>query len=149
MQPPRYIAPPLVAALLLASCGGAESPPTASPLLRGGKGAPVTASLVPAARLARRFAVAYARSAYQRRPPRLPGATAALTRRFGLAAAKVPPSRRHLRPRATAVGLELAGATTLRGNVEVSDGRSRPFSVGFTLRKRAWGWRVISASPPG
>ena len=73
----------------------------------------------------------------------------ALTRHLGQAAARVPPSRRHLRPRARHIVLELAGSITLRGSVEVGDGRSPPFSVGFTLRKGASGWRVVSASPPG
>lgn len=150
MHPPRYIALPLATALLLSGCGsGAQDPPGASPLLGGAKAAPLAADLEPAARLARHFAYAYARSAYRRHPPRLPGATSALTRHLAQAAARVPPSRRHLRPRARRIALELAGATALRGSVEVGDGRSPPFSVGFTLRKGASGWRVVSASPPG
>jgi len=150
MHPHRYIALSLVAAALIAGCdSGRQDPPGASPLLRGAKGAPVAGELALAARLARRFAHAYARSAYRRRPPRLPGATDALTRHLGQAAARVPPSRRHLRPRARHIVLELAGSITLRGSVEVGDGRSPPFSVGFTLRKGASGWRVVSASPPG
>jgi hypothetical protein len=149
--PAPYIALSLAAGLLLAGCGsGGEAPPAASPLVRGTKPASVAAAaLAPAARLARRFASAYARSAYLRRPPRLPGATDALTRHLAQAAAKVPPSRRRLRPRARHIVLKPADATTMQGSVEVGDGRSRPFSVAFTLRNGASGWRVVFASPPG
>jgi hypothetical protein len=123
---------------------------TGTSLLSGAQGSAVAAEQrAAAARVARRFATAYARSAYRRRPPPLPGASAALTRRLALAAAKVPLARRRLRPHPLAIVLELDRADTLRGSVEVGDGHSPPFSVGFTLKKRDVGWRVVSASPPG
>ena len=107
------------------------------------------AELAPAARLAQRFANSYARSVYRRRPPRLPGATRALTAQLRQAASRVPPVRRRLRPREVAVDLVPLRPTTLRGSVEIADGRFPVFTVGFTLKKGAAGWRVVSASPPG
>ena len=92
----------------------------------------------------------YARSAYRR-------STAATARRERGAhpsarasrgegpARPAPPSYR-IR---WSIVLELDRADTLRGSVEVGDGHSPPFSVGFTLKKRDVGWRVVSASPPG
>jgi hypothetical protein len=140
----------VVAAGLLVGCGSSQESRSASPLLHGNKGSSnLAADLAPGARLAHRFASSYARSAYRRRPPRLPGATGALTAQLAQAAGRVPPSRRTLRPRAVAIDLARLGPTALRGSVEIADARNPSFTVGFTLRKGAAGWRVVSASPPG
>jgi hypothetical protein len=139
-------------ALLAAVLGGCSSGDTntqvGSPLLSGTRGGSIAAAqLAPAARIARRFAYAYARSIYQRRPPRLPDASAALRRDLLAAASRVPPARRGLHPHALAVTLRPRGAA-LAGVVEIGDGRSPPFSVGFLVRKWSSRWRVISISPP-
>jgi len=130
--------------LLHAGCG-ARAPSTggAPALVVSGRGGSVAAS-----QLAHRFAFAYARSIYRRRPPRLPGATAALRRDLAVAASRVPPARRGLHPRALAVTLRPRGAA-LAGVVEIGDGRSPPFSVGFLIRKQGSRWRVVTISPPG
>lgn len=129
--------------LLHAGCGArAPSSRRASVLVVGGRGGPVAAS-----RLARRFAFVYARCIYLRRPPRLPGATAALSRDLAAAASRVPPARRGLHPRALAVTLWPRGAA-LAGVVEIGDGHSPPFSVGFLVRKQGSRWRVVSISSP-
>jgi len=149
MQLPPPNALLLVVAALLVGCGSSPSSEGPSPLLRGGKSSFAADNLAPAARLAERFANAYAHGVYLRRPPRLPGATAALTARLAQAATRVPRSRRRLHPRAVAIDLVPLGPAGLRGNVEIADGRSPVFTVGFTLRKGPAGWRVVSASPPG
>ncbi len=121
-----------------------------SSLLSGTRGGAIAADqLAPAVRLAHRFATAYAHSVYLRRPARLPGATAALDRDLDAAAARVPPTRRGLRPRALAIALEPRDAATLAGTVEIGDGRSPPFSVGFLVKRRGSRWRVVAISPPG
>jgi hypothetical protein len=149
MQLPASKARLLVVALLLAGCGLGPERAADSSLLHGSKGSHRGADLAPAADLAQRFADSYARSVYLRRPPRLPGATASLTARLAQAATRVPPFRRRLRPRAVAIDLAPLGPAALRGSVEIADGRSPRFTVGFTLKKGAAGWRVVSASPPG
>jgi hypothetical protein len=101
-----------------------------------------------AVRLAHRFADAYARSAYRRQSHRLPGATAAVERHLAAAASRVPPARRGLRPRALALSLRARDARTLDASVEIADGHSPPFSVGFTLKLRGKRWRVVAVSPP-
>jgi hypothetical protein len=104
--------------------------------------------LAPAARLARRFAVAYARCAYLRRPPRLPGATAAVSREIAFAAQRVPPNRRRLRPRLLSLALQPQGVARLSASAQIGDGRSPPFSVGFTVNRVGRRWRVVAISPP-
>ena len=138
----------LLAVALVGCSSGDTNPEARSSLLSGSRGGPVTvAQLAPAARIAHRFAFAYARSIYQRRPPRLPGTAAALRRDLAAAASRVPPARRGLRPRALAVTLR-PRAAALAGVVEIGDGRSPPFSVGFVVRKRGSRWRVVTISPP-
>jgi hypothetical protein len=139
------------AALLSAGCSQPAATSPAHPSLLGGRrGGPLLPQrLAPAVRLARRFANAYARSVYLRRPPQLPGATAALERRLVLAASRVPAARRGLRPRALAVELEPRDASSLGASVEIGDGRPPSFSVSFTLRRRGRRWRVVAISPPG
>jgi len=147
LPPPKALL--VVAIALLAGCGSGPSPDEQSSLLHGSKSTYPGAGIAPAARIAQRFAASYARSVYLRRPPRLPGATPSLTTQLAQAATRVPPSRRRLHPHAVAIDLVPVGPAALRGNVEIADGRSPVFSVGFTLRKGPAGWRVVSASPPG
>ncbi|HKF82091.1 MAG TPA: hypothetical protein VKB23_03925 [Solirubrobacterales bacterium] len=147
LPPPKALL--LAAAVLLAGCGSTPTRDKQPSLLHGDKSGYSASTFAPATRLAQRFASSYARSVYLRRPPRLPGATPALTVQLAQAATRVPPSRRNLRPHAVAIDLTPVGRTALRGNVEIADGRSPIFSVGFTLRRSPAGWRVVSASPPG
>jgi hypothetical protein len=137
-------------AVALVGCSSADTNTQAgSPLLSGTRGESIASNqLAPAARVARRFASAYARSIYRRRPPWLPGVTAALRRDLSAAASRVPPARRGLHPRALAVTLRPRGAA-LAGVVRIGDGRSPPFSVGFLVRKQRSRWRVVTISPPG
>lgn len=159
MHPARHISPcrrragasfglALLALALVGCSSGDTNTQARSSLLSGTRGGPVAAGqLAPAARLARRFAYAYARSIYRPRPPRLPGATAALRRDLAAAASRVPPARRGLHPRALAVTLRPRGAA-LTGVVKIGDGRSPPFAVGFLVRKQGSRWRVVAISPP-
>jgi len=159
MHPARHISPcrrragaSFGLALLAVALVGCSSDDTntqaGSSLLSGTRGGSLAAKqLAPAARVARRFAYAYARSIYQRRPPPLPGASAALRRDLLAAASRVPPARRGLHPRALAVTLRPRGAA-LAGVVEIGDGRSPPFSVGFLVRKLGSRWGVTTISPP-
>jgi len=136
-------------AFLLIGCGEASDHRSPSLLAGGRDASSVTTNLQAGGRLAYRFARAYARTVYRRRPPRLPGTTAELSRRLRQAAAKVPPPRRRFHPGARSITLTPQGAGTLLGKVEIFDGRSPPFSVAFTVERRHSGWRVVSASPPG
>ena len=147
----RFGALPLVALAALSGCSsGQAGAPTGTPLLSGTRGgALATEQLVPAVRLAQRFAAAYARSVYQRRPARLPGASAALRREIAAASSRVPPARRGLHPRALAVSVEPRDARTLAGAVKIGDGRSPPFSVGFLVKRSGGRWRVVAVSAPG
>jgi hypothetical protein len=139
----------LLAVALVGCSSGDTNTKAGSSLLSGTRGESIAAEqLAPAARFARRFAYAYARSIYRRRPPRLPGVTAALRRDLSAAASRVPPARRGLHPRALAVTLRPRGAA-LAGVVRIGDGRSPPFSVGFLVRKQGSRWRVATISPPG
>lgn len=142
----------LPALALAAGCGGASegehSPP--APLLQGEQRSGLDAAdRAAAARLAIRFGRAYARAVYRRHPPRLPGATRALTRRLAQAASRVPASRRALHPRSVGLSLVFTGSVALHASVRIADGHSPPFSVGFTLQRRGDEWRVVAASPPG
>ncbi|HEX3609402.1 MAG TPA: hypothetical protein VHU14_07025 [Solirubrobacterales bacterium] len=160
MHPARHISPcrrragaslglALLALALVGCSSGDTNTQARSSLLSGTRGGPLAAmQLAPAAHLARRFAFAYARSIYRRRPPRLPGTTAALRRDLAAAASRVPPARRGLHPRALAVTLRPQGAAALAGVVKIGDGRSPPFAVGFIVRKRGSRWRVVTISPP-
>lgn len=136
----------LVAAFLPLGCG------TAVPSsLNGGAGFVVgTRGRAPfaGAPLAARFASAYARSAYSPRPPGLPGVTAAVQGALVSAAGRVPPGRRRLRPRLLGLTFTPRGAT-LEASARIGDGRSPPFTVGFTVRRVGHGWRVVAISLPG
>jgi hypothetical protein len=136
--------------LTLAGCSATAHEVSDGPqLLIGGGKVPVTAGLAPAARLAHRFGHAYARTAYRPHPSRLPGATAAVERRIALAASRVPNGRRRLRPYAAKIEIDPRGPSTLLGRVEIADGRSPHFSIGYAIRRRSLGWRVVAISPPG
>lgn len=140
----------LVIGLLQPGCGAsAPSKRPGSEPLAGGKGAVLDPELARGARLAQRFAAAYARSAYRRKPPPLPGAIVAVRRSLLAAAARVPEARHQLHPRARGLALQAHNRTTLAASVRVSDGRFPSFSVGFTVRRVGNRWRVIAISPPG
>lgn len=159
MHPARHISPcrrragaslglALLALALVGCSSGDTNTQARSSLLSGTRGGSLAAmQLAPAAHLAHRFAYAYARSIYRRRPPRLPGTTTALRRDLAAAASRVPPARRGLHPRALAVTLRPRGAA-VTGVVEIGDGRPPPFSVGFLVRKQGSRWRVVTISPP-
>jgi hypothetical protein len=118
-------------------------------MLAGVRGGSMSShQLLGAARLAHRFAFAYARSVYRRRPPHLPGASAALSRHLATAATRVPPVRRARHPRPLALSVEPRGRQ-LRAAVKIGDGRSPVFSVAFTIKRRRSRWRVVAISPPG
>lgn len=144
------IAAPLLV-LALGGCGSSARSSHSERMLLTGTGQDAIASrqLAPAAGLAQRFATAYARGVYHRRPAHLPGVTTALKRDLSAAAAKVPPTRRGLHPRALSVMLEPRSANSLAATVRIGDGHSPPFSVGFLVERRRAGWRVVSISPPG
>lgn len=149
----RRVGASLGLALLAAAVVGCSSSDThteaGSSLLSGTRSGSIAAGqLALAARIARQFADAYARSIYQRRPPRLPGAAASLRRDLLAAASRVPPARRGLHPRALAVTLRPRHAA-LAGVVEIGDGRSPPFSVGFLVQKQGSRWRVTTISSAG
>lgn len=138
-------------AVLCAGCSGSVShfPPSHPSLLVGERGGPMLPDpLGSAVRLAHRFAYTYARTVYRHPPRRLPGATADVERRLVAAANRVPTTRRGLRPWAVALALRPHDAQTLDASVEIADGRSSPFSVGFTLKRRGGRWRVVAVSPP-
>lgn len=137
----------LAVALVGCSSGDHDTAPDTSLLTGMRGGAIATKQLAPAARIAHRFAYAYARSIYWRRPPRLPGTTITLRRDLLAAASRVPPARRGLHPRALAVTLRPRGSA-LAGVVKIGDGRSPPFAVGFLVRRKGSRWRVVAISPP-
>lgn len=142
-------APMLV--LALGGCGSsARSSHFGRMLLTGTRqDAIASRQLAPAARLAHRFATAYARGVYHRRPAHLLGVTTALERDLSAAAARVPPSRRGLHPRALSVTLAPRSANALAATVRIGDGHSPSFSVGFLVKRRGGRWRVVLISPPG
>jgi hypothetical protein len=107
------------------------------------------AQLAPAAEVAERFARAYARVAYLRQPPRLPGATGAVQAHVRASAAHVPPRRRGRNSRAGSIALEPATASSLDASVVVKGEGVPAFAVGFTVRRTQAGWRVTSISLPG
>lgn len=152
MSPPpgRLLALALGSLLLVSGCGpGGHTGPGPSSLVVGRRAASLPrAQLVAAAGTAWRFADAYARSAYVRRPPALPGATASVERAVREAAARVPGSRRALRPRVSGLELRPEGREVV-ASLRLADGVSRPFEIGFVLRELSGAWRVISISLPG
>jgi hypothetical protein len=119
-------------------------------MLAGARGGSIASPrLLDSAHLAHRFALAYAHGAYWHRSPRLPGATAAVSRKVALAAKRVPPDRRRLRPRLLTLVLQPEGATALSANARIGDRRSPPFSVGFTVERVGRRWQVVAISLPG
>jgi hypothetical protein len=144
--------PALAAALLISGCGESPSttPPRSSSLVTGRRAAPIPpAQLAAATASARSFARAWVPTIYLRRPPRIPGATSSVRRAQLLEAARVPESRRHLRPRLAGLELRVLGEDRVEVDVHIVDGRSPAFSLGATLEGRPSGWRVVTISTPG
>lgn len=140
-----------VVCALEAGCGASAPPPRAAPVLAAGRPAGWVAGpqLAAGAHLAKRFAAAYARGAYLRRPLGVPGATASVNRELALAAKRVPPDRRRLRPRLLSLALQPEHAATLSAGARIGDGRSPPFSIAFTVSRVGGRWRVVAISLPG
>ena len=88
----RRLGTGVVLALAIAASGcssGVEHASSSPSLLSGNRGQSVSAEgLSPAAHLADRFAIAYARTVYRRRPPPVPGVTFALARELAAAATR-------------------------------------------------------------
>lgn len=137
-------------ALALAGCAGSGSVGRAEhPLAVGRRGPSIqSAELSGGAKLVRRFARAYARNAYRRKPPRLPGESARVARALSLAAERVPPGRRHLRPHLAALRIWPLRDGALRAAAWIADRRNPPFSIGFTATRRGGRWLVTTVSPP-
>lgn len=136
--------------LFLLGCGSAgHGDPSSSSLVVGRRAAPIPpVQLAVAAKVARRFAAAYAEVAYLRRPPELPDASPAVDRHVASSARRVPSSRRRLHPHAVGLHLAFSDASHVKGSVEVDDDHFPPFSVGFTVELHATGWIVVSISTP-
>jgi hypothetical protein len=136
--------------LLLLGCGSAgHGDPASSSLVVGRRAAPIPpVQLAVAAKVAHRFAKAYAEVAYLRRPPKLPDASPAVDRHIAASARRVPSSRRGLHPHAADFRLNLSDASHVKASVEVHDDHFAPFSVGFALERRPIGWIVVSISTP-
>jgi len=149
-RPGRVLGLALGSLLLMSGCGAVgHTDPRPASLVVGRRAAPIPrAQLAAAAGTAWRFAAAYARVAYERRPPALPDATAAVGRAVREAAARVPADRRSLRPQVSGLELRPEGRAVV-ASVRITDGASRPFEVGFRLRGSPEGWRVVSISLPG
>lgn len=140
----------LAASVCLLGCAAGGHPRRASSSLVAGKRAgPLgVARLAPAARLAERFARAYAHSAYLSHPPRLPGESETVRRDVLAAASRVPATRHGEESRAGAIRLQPLSPSALRAGVVVEDRRAPSFSVGFTLARRGGRWRVVAISTP-
>lgn len=69
-------------------------------------------------------------------------------RQVELAASRVPPSRRGLRPRLLGLALSVRSASALDASAELADPRNPAFSIAFTLTRREGRWRVVSISTP-
>jgi hypothetical protein len=149
-RPGPFLALALGSLLLMSGCGsGGHADPGPSSLVVGRRAAPLPrAQLAAAAGTAWRFADAYARSAYSRRPPDLPDATPSVERAVREAAARIPVARRGLRPRVSGLELRPEGSE-VTGSIRLTDGVSSPFEVGLRLREGPTGWIVVSISLPG
>ncbi len=146
---PRPLVLLLICPLLTGCAAAAPTAGSRTALIVGARRGTASGPWLAAAyRLADCFATAYARSAYLRDPPRLPGETAAVQRAVAVAAERVPPTRRRLRAHVRALALQPCGAGTLAASVRIGDGRSPPFSVGFTIGRVDRGWRVIAIFLP-
>jgi hypothetical protein len=137
-------------ALSLAGCGGAGSGRhPGNSVIAGRRGPSIEPAVLSAgAELAHRFSGAYARAAYRRFPPALPGESAAVARALSAAADNVPPARRPLRPRPAGLRLSPLGASALRASAAITGRRNPPFSIGFVLRRRGSRWLITTVSPP-
>ena len=140
----------IVLSLTLGACAAPDPPRPPDTHLLTGAHAPLEAAALRAARVsARRFATAYARSIYDPSPPRLPASTTEVALAIRAAASRIPPSRRGLRPHAAALTLHPLDHRHASAAVTIDDGRSPPFSVGFTIERRRSRWLVTAISPPG
>lgn len=158
-DPPRALAGPprfafllaIGAAVLLLGCSTAGHVDRASSsLVAGGRAGPMSrVQLALAARVAERFGKAYARAAYLRRPPRLPGATEAVQGHVRASAAHVPLARRSRNSVAGSIQLQPETASKLRATVVISAKRVRTITVEFVVERTLSGWRVTAISPPG
>ena len=150
-RPGPFLALALGSLLLMSGCGsGGHADPGPSSLVVGRRAAPLPrAQLAAAAGAAWRFADAYARSAYARRPPDLPDATPSVARAVREAAARVPAARRGLHPRVSGLELRPGEGAAITASLRLADGVSRPFEIGFELRELPGVWRVVSISLPG
>jgi hypothetical protein len=149
--PPRPFSLIAIGALLLMSGCGPGGHPDSHPssMVVGRRAAPLPpAQLATAAAAARRFALAYAETAYLPRPPHLPGVSASVDRHLRAAARRVPESRRGRRPRVTGLELRPAEGTSIAAGLRIDDGISPPYSIGFTMKPRRGGWRIVSISTP-
>jgi hypothetical protein len=139
------------ASALLTGCGGE---PRRAPTRTDERSALITGRRAPgprppaAARLARRFAATYARDAYLRRPPDLPGENAAVRAAVSAAASRVPRARRRIRPRLLGLHLWRLPDGSIGAAARIGDGRFPSFSVGFTIGHRGGRPLIISISPP-
>jgi len=151
-RPARYRQIVAGAALVLVLGGCAESGPDERlqhPLAAGRRGLSIeSAELTAGAMFARRFARIYARNAYLSNPPRLPQESADVARALALAAARVPPARRHLRPHLAALRIWPLRNGALRAAAWIADRRNPPFSIGFTATRRGGRWLVTTVSLP-
>jgi hypothetical protein len=144
----RFLALALLTAL--AGCGGAQArAPDPGRLLQGAKSPISLANRDAATAVATRFAAAYAKSVYDPTPPLLPTASAEVNRAIRSAAARIPPPRVGRHAGAGVLRLTPESSVRFHAAATIDDGRSLPFSVGFTLRRLSHGWRVTAISPPG
>jgi len=149
--PPRPFSRIAIGALLLMpGCGsGGHLDSHPSSLVVGRRAAPISsAQLASAAKTARRFARAYAATAYLSHPPRLADTSHAIERDLRAAAARVPDSRRELHPRVAGFELRRVGGEGIAATLRIVDGVSPPYSVGFTLNWRSGRWQIVSISTP-
>ena len=137
-------------ALALAGCAGRGQVEHADHPLTAGRGPSIqTAEVRDGTKLAHAFARSYARGAYRQSPPRLPGESDAVARALALAAERVPPARRHLRPHLIALRIWPLQGGALRAAAWIADRRNPPFSIGFTATRRGGRWLVTTVSLPG
>jgi hypothetical protein len=143
--------PALIAGMaLLIGCGGmgpSGRTHDRSALIVGRR-APSSRPSAWAVGLAHRFASTYARDAYLRRPPAIPGESVPVRRAVVEAASRVPPARRGLRPRLLGLRLWLLPGGSLGAAARIGGGRFPPFSVGFSVGSRGGRQLITSISLP-
>jgi hypothetical protein len=148
MRPTSLIA--IAVSLTIGACGPPPPPRSTDLHLLTRAHAPLgPAQLAAVWTTARRFATAYARSAYDPSPSRPPSTTPKVAAQLRSAAARIPPSRLGLHPRAAALTLRPLDSRHASVSATIEDGRSRRFSVGFELTLHRSRWLVTSISAPG